>query len=104
MSTNKDKHLQIFRYVQNVRLQNVQGKTIIPQISFVFPRVGTQGQIRFPKQECIRVGCVPSTAVAVSPAEGRRGCLPLVWGVSGRHPPVNRITDRYKNITLQWRM
>ena len=70
-------------------------------------------------QECIPVGCVPSAAVAVSapggvPGPGGGG----VWsggvpgaGVSGpgglvsqhalrQTPPVNRITDRCKNITF----
>ena len=70
-------------------------------------------------QECIPVGRVPSAAVAVCwgrgclPAKGR---LPRGWlsrGVSARgvcvskhalsqtpHPPVNRMTDRCKNITF----
>ena len=39
------------------------------------------------EQECIPVGCVPSAAVAVG------------GGVS-TSPPVNRITDACKNITL----
>ena len=40
------------------------------------------------KQECIPLGCVPSAAVAVP---GRGVCLP---------PPLDRITDTCKNITL----
>ena len=75
------------------------------------------------KQECIPVECILSAAVAVScggvclkclPEVSAWGCLPggclLQWvsaqggsayqGVSTRHPLVNRITDRCKNITL----
>ena len=54
-------------------------------------------EIQFESQECIPVGCVPSAAVAVCPGGGyphKEG------GVSGRQPPVNRMTDRCKNITL----
>ena len=60
------------------------------------------------KQECIPVGCVPSTALAV--CWGGGGCLPF-WGISAwgcipacteaDTPPVDRITDRCKNITLR---
>ena len=61
--------------------------------------------VLFPEQECIPVGCVPSAAVAVY-----WGCLPG-RGVSaggvypsmhwGRHlPPMDRTTDRCKNITF----
>ena len=54
------------------------------------------------KQECIRVGCVPSAAVVFS-----GGCLPgggvsaRGGGVAATHThPVNRITDACENITL----
>ena len=47
---------------------------------------------KFLKQECIPVGCVPSTVVAA----GGGGCLP-----GGIHPPVNRMTDACENITLR---
>ena len=36
------------------------------------------------KQECIPVGCIPSTAVAVSPGEGRAA------SVKSRHPPLEQ--------------
>ena len=61
-------------------------------------------------QECIPGGCVPSATVAVCPGGVcSGGCL--VRGVSalgggcpsmhwGRPPPVNRMTDRCKNITF----
>ena len=77
------------------------------------------------QQECIPVGCVPSAAVAMcipaytgqggvsQHALGRGvypsmhwagGCLPRRVCVSqhalGKHPPLNRMTDRCKNITL----
>ena len=63
------------------------------------------------KQECIPVGCIPSAAVAVSVGVCLgRGCLPwesvclgrgcLARGCLPRHPPVNRITGRYRNITF----
>ena len=61
------------------------------------------------KQECIPVGCVPSTAVAVSgggclPGGGGvvclGGCLPR-RGVHLHHPPtVGRMTDACGNITF----
>ena len=56
------------------------------------------------QQECIPVGCVPSAAVA-SPGEGGicpGGCLPRSCVCPGgvHHPPVNRISDRCKNITF----
>ena len=41
------------------------------------------------EQKCIPVGCVPSAALAVP--GGGEGCLPDTL-------PVNRITDRFKNI------
>ena len=63
------------------------------------------------KQECIPVGCVPSAMAAVSGGVGasrggasRGGVLP--GGVVSQHalrqtpPPVNRMTDRCKNITF----
>ena len=57
------------------------------------------------KQECIPVGCVPSTTVAVCQwgwGLFAGGCLLGVClpGVSARHSPVNRMIDRRKNITL----
>ena len=79
------------------------------------------------RQECIRVGCVPSAAVAVCWDGGWGVCQGgvcrgvSVQGVSaqgvsalgvsawrgvypgmhwGRHPPVNRMTDRCKSITF----
>ena len=62
----------------------------------------------FFKQDCIPVGCVPSAAVAVScgglpgrclprGVSAQEGCLP--WG-GVCQTPLNRITDRCKNITL----
>ena len=58
------------------------------------------------KQECIPVGCVPSTAVAISRGVCSGGVCS--WGGGwypsmhwGRPPPpVNRMTDRCKNITF----
>ena len=84
-------------------------------------------EIQFESQECIPVGCVPSAAVAVCwgvsalGVSAHGGCLPMggclpkggvcPWGAYpsmhwGRHPPVNRMTDRCKNITfgLQWQI
>ena len=67
------------------------------------------------KQECIPVGCVPSAAVAVSaPGVGGvcllrgglvRGGVPVPGGCACSRegvvsPPVNRMTDRCKNITF----
>ena len=49
------------------------------------------------QQECIPVGCVPSAAVTVSGGWVSRGVCVCPGGV---HPPVNRITDRCKNITF----
>ena len=62
----------------------------------------------FFKQDCIPVGCVPSAAVAVScgclsgGVSAQGGVCP--GGVSAQggvcQTPLNRITDRCKNITL----
>ena len=71
------------------------------------------------KQECILVGCVTSTAVSVwggvcpgvSARKGvcpGRGVCPVHAGIHTpaqcmlgyTHPPVNRMADRCKNITL----
>ena len=81
------------------------------------------------KQDCITVGCLPPACCPYLPACtvlggvcSWRGCLPLVWGgclplvpgrclplvlggcipaCNGADPsPVNRMTDRCKNITL----
>ena len=54
------------------------------------------------------VGCLSGGGI-VCPGDVFRGCLPrgclprgcLPRGVSARHPPVDRMTDRCKNITLQ---
>ena len=59
------------------------------------PNINNLGQ-----QECIPVGCVPPAALAiwgVSTRHPPRTRLPLP---RSRHPPVNRMTDRCKNITL----
>ena len=54
------------------------------------------------KQECIPVGCVPSAPVTASWGGGVCPGACLCRGVlaGGVCPPVNRITDRCKNITL----
>ena len=51
------------------------------------------------EQECIPVGCVQSVAVVVS-WEGGGGCLPGGCLIDSPFSPVNRMTDRCKNITL----
>ena len=65
-----------------------------------------KGEKPFYQKECIPVGCVPSTAVAicwegVCPEGGVSAQEGVCWGVCvypsmhwGRHPPVNRMTDR----------
>ena len=57
------------------------------------------------KQECFPVGCVLSVAVAISGDVCLGGvCLWVQGGVFtvGYTPsPVDRMTDRYKNITFQ---
>ena len=103
-------HSEIRRLCQNKRFPTVQG---------------------FTTQECIPVGCITSTAVAVSPAKHTPlpchacppprtpllPCTPPATHASPamhapamhapchatplpRTPPVNRITDRCKNITF----
>ena len=60
------------------------------------------------EQECILVGCVPSAAVAISGGgvyqEGVSAQGGVSPGVSTQggvwHTPMNRITDRCRNITL----
>ena len=57
------------------------------------------------KQECIPVGCVPSAAVAITVCPGGGsaqggGVCPGESVYGGVHPPVDRMTDRCKNITL----
>ena len=56
------------------------------------------------EQECIPVGCVPSAAVAVFFGGGEVSAGGVYPGVSaqlgGVCPPLDRMTDRCKNITL----
>ena len=58
-----------------------------------------KGQYYYEEQECIPVGCVTSAALAICPGGG---CLPggvcpnACWDTT----PMNRMTDRCKNITL----
>ena len=67
------------------------------------------------QQECIPVGCVPSAAVAVCWGSVCPGCVVSAWEVSAQGVsaggvcpsacrdtslPVDRMTDRCKNITL----
>ena len=72
--------------------------------TLVSNRVLQRSQSKSNTQECIPVGCLPSAAVAVLCVCG--GGLPRGGGVFlggrlPRHlPPVNRITDRCKNITF----
>ena len=55
------------------------------------------------EQECIPVRCVPSVAVSWGTGAVCLGGASVQerggW-VTARHPPVNRIADRCKNITL----
>ena len=56
-----------------------------------------------PKQVCIPVGCVPSTCGRIgwgAAQVGSAGGVCIQGRGLGRHPPVNRMTHRYKNITL----
>ena len=67
----------------------------------VYPGVSAQGDF-CPGGCCLGGGvCLRGVYPGVS-AQGclPGGCLPLVLGVCGRNPPLNRMTDRCKNISL----
>ena len=73
--------------------------------AFLFTCISSASVTLYITQECIPVGCVPPAAVSV----GRGGSVCSRRRLVSQHalrqtpPPVNRMTDRCKNITLPLR-
>ena len=95
----------------------LSNKIIVQTLNKGVPKLKTSlsgSQMAEEKQECIPAGCAPSTGVAILVGGGvcLEGCLPgglcvcpggggvPAQGVVLETPPVNRITERCKNITL----